>query len=155
MKNKEMGRKDFQVSAIKRSYRIRGNVPRTQINRMEKIVVDVIRRRTEKNLGVKKVIKKTLVKSLITIMLAYSAIKIKANLPALYSTLNPETSSDSPSAKSKGVRFVSAKIEVNQISRRNGNKRAGQTICVCFIVVISNVRAIIGIGSSTKIILTS
>lgn len=44
----------------------------------------------------------------ITKMLAYSAIKIKANLPALYSVLNPETSSLSPSAKSKGARLVSA-----------------------------------------------
>jgi len=47
-------------------------------------------------------------------MLAYSAKKIKANPPLPYSTLNPETSSDSPSAKSKGVRLVSAKQEINQ-----------------------------------------
>jgi len=47
-------------------------------------------------------------------MLAYSAKKIKANPPPPYSTLNPETSSDSPSGKSKGVRFVSAKQEINQ-----------------------------------------
>lgn len=49
---------------------------------------------------------------------AYSAIKIKANLVALYSTLNPETSSDSPSAKSNGVRCVSARMEINQIMVR-------------------------------------
>jgi len=60
-------------------------------------------------------IKITLVNKLITRMLAYSAMKIKANSPALYSTLNPETSSDSPSAKSNGVRFVSAKLVINQI----------------------------------------
>jgi len=42
--------------------------------------------------------------------------KIKANPPPPYSTLNPETSSDSTSAKSKGVRFVSAKQEINQIN---------------------------------------
>lgn len=48
----------------------------------------------------------------------YSAIKISANSPALYSTLNPETSSDSPSAKSKGVRFVSAKFVINHIINR-------------------------------------
>ena len=29
--------------------------------------------------------------------------------------LNPDTNSDSPSAKSKGVRLVSAKHEINQI----------------------------------------
>ena len=32
-------------------------------------------------------------------ILAYSAIKIRANRPALYSMLKPETSSDSPSVK--------------------------------------------------------
>ena len=49
------------------------------------------------------------------IILAYSAMKIKANPNLPYSILNPETSSDSPSAKSKGVRFVSATQEINQI----------------------------------------
>lgn len=34
----------------------------------------------------------------------YSAIKIKANNELLYSVLNPDTSSDSPSVKSNGVR---------------------------------------------------
>ena len=50
-------------------------------------------------------------------ILEYSAIKIIANLPPLYSVLNPETSSDSPSAKSKGDRFVSHKkitIKINK-----------------------------------------
>ena len=48
-------------------------------------------------------------------ILAYSAIKIKANPSLPYSMLNPDTSSDSPSAKSKGVRLVSARQEINQI----------------------------------------
>lgn len=52
-------------------------------------------------------------------ILAYSAIKIRANPPLLYSVLNPDTNSDSPSAKSKGVRLVSAKQEANQ-TRDNG-----------------------------------
>jgi hypothetical protein len=47
-------------------------------------------------------------------MLPYSAIKITAKAAALYSVLNPETSSLSPSAKSKGVRLVSASLEINQ-----------------------------------------
>jgi predicted protein tyrosine phosphatase len=51
-------------------------------------------------------------------MLAYSAIKIRAKPPLLYSTLNPETSSDSPSAKSKGVRLVSANLDVNHMKPR-------------------------------------
>jgi hypothetical protein len=37
---------------------------------------------------------------LIAIMLVYSAIKIIAKGPALYSMLNPDTSSDSPSTRS-------------------------------------------------------
>ncbi|CAH1986321.1 unnamed protein product, partial [Acanthoscelides obtectus] len=41
--------------------------------------------------------------------------KIIAKPPLLYSTLNPDTNSDSPSAKSKGVRLVSAKLETNHI----------------------------------------
>lgn len=53
---------------------------------------------------------------LINKILAYSAKKIKANPPAPYSTLNPETNSDSPSAKSKGVRLVSAKLEIIHIN---------------------------------------
>jgi len=53
--------------------------------------------------------------TLIKIILAYSAIKIKANPTLPYSILNPDTNSDSPSAKSNGVRFVSATHEINQI----------------------------------------
>jgi hypothetical protein len=56
----------------------------------------------------------TLVNRLITKILAYSAMKIRANSPLLYSTLKPDTSSDSPSAKSNGVRLVSAKLVINQ-----------------------------------------
>ncbi|KFM81514.1 hypothetical protein X975_21993, partial [Stegodyphus mimosarum] len=51
-------------------------------------------------------------------ILVYSAKKIKANHPPINSTLNPETSSDSPSAKSKGVRFTSAKHLVIHIKNR-------------------------------------
>jgi len=44
-----------------------------------------------------------------------------ANITLPYSTLNPETSSDSPSAKSKGVRFVSATEEI-KIMTTTGKK---------------------------------
>merc|ERR1719429_974579 len=54
-------------------------------------------------------------------ILAYSAIKIKANPNLPYSILNPDTNSDSPSAKSKGVRLVSAKHEINQIPTIGSN----------------------------------
>lgn len=46
-------------------------------------------------------------------IIKYSAIKIIANLLLLYSVLNPDTSSLSPSAKSKGVRLSSATDENN------------------------------------------
>lgn len=59
--------------------------------------------------------RKKLITSLSRRILAYSAIKIKANPTLPYSILNPETSSDSPSAKSKGVRLVSAKEEIKNI----------------------------------------
>lgn len=73
-------------------------------------------------------------KALINKILAYSAKKIKANPPAPYSTLNPDTNSDSPSAKSKGVRFVSANLEINHIIAIGKNK----TINHNFIWKISN-----------------
>lgn len=59
-------------------------------------------------------------RSLITKMLQYSAMKIRANLPPPYSTLNPETNSDSPSAKSNGARLVSARSVTNQVINRGG-----------------------------------
>jgi len=58
---------------------------------------------------------KTILKNII---LPYSAIKISANPNPPYSTLNPDTSSDSPSEKSKGVRLVSAREDTNHIPIR-------------------------------------
>ena len=52
--------------------------------------------------------------SLINRIFMYSAIKIRANGELLYSMLKPNTSSDSPSAKSNSVRCVSSNIEINQ-----------------------------------------
>lgn len=48
----------------------------------------------------------------------YSARKKRANGPAAYSTLKPETSSDSPSARSNGARLVSAKVDRYHIAAR-------------------------------------
>ena len=42
------------------------------------------------------------------IIIEHSTIKIKVNVKPPCSILSPETSSDSPSEKSKGVRLVSA-----------------------------------------------
>lgn len=51
-------------------------------------------------------------------MLAYSARKNKAKGPPAYSTLKPETSSDSPSVRSNGARLVSASVEIYHMAAR-------------------------------------
>lgn len=57
-------------------------------------------------------------------MLAYSARKNSAKGPPAYSTLKPETSSDSPSARSNGDRLVSARVDTNHIPAKG---QAGKT----------------------------
>ena len=64
-------------------------------------------------------------------------MKIKANPNLPYSILKPETSSDSPSAKSKGVRLVSAKHEINQIPT------IGNSIITLFQILLLNMIIII------------
>jgi len=58
--------------------------------------------------------KKKLVKNLKKIIFPYSPKNNNANPILLYSVLNPETNSLSPSAKSNGDRFVSATIVIIQ-----------------------------------------
>jgi hypothetical protein len=94
-----------------------------------------------------------LVNRLITKMFAYSAIKISANNPLLYSTLKPDTSSDSPSAKSNGVRFVSARFVINQTVIKGINiSEIQDKLCI---LVKSIVTAMIKALSKIKDILTS
>jgi len=69
-------------------------------------------------------------------MLAYSARKNSAKGPPAYSTLKPETSSDSPSVRSKGARFVSASVEMYHIAARGHAGKASHvaswvTLKVC------------------------
>jgi len=101
------------------SYRNRGRVPRTQTNKNEKNT-NLIKNNSLKE----KPIKINLVINLIKIIFIYSAKKIKANPPEEYSTLKPETNSDSPSAKSNGVRLVSARQETNHIIIKGKRKKA-------------------------------
>jgi hypothetical protein len=61
------------------------------------------------------------VKQLIKIIDPYSAKKNKAKPILEYSTLKPETNSDSASGKSKGARFVSANIEIKNIKNNEKN----------------------------------
>lgn len=108
---KVIGRKHFHVRYISLSYRIRGNVPRTQTKIEANSIVRATINRFLNTVVVPK--KNVEVKRLIIRMFAYSAIKIRANVALLYSVLNPDTSSDSPSARSNGVRFVSARFVIN------------------------------------------
>lgn len=71
-------------------------------------------------LGFKKIIA---VSVFISMMLAYSARKNRAKGPAEYSTLNPETSSDSPSVRSNGARFVSARVDTYHIIARGHEEK--------------------------------
>lgn len=110
------GRNVFHVSIISWSYRRRGNVARTHTKMIATVRVIVGVSSIISGVGLCGIKKIEVVSSLINKILVYSAIKISANLPALYSMLNPETSSDSPSAKSNGVRLVSARVVANHIN---------------------------------------
>ncbi len=90
-----LGRKDSHIRYIRLSYRIRGSVVRTHKNRVVSAKVFIARMDP-----VILVLNRADVNIDIAIILVYSAMKIKANGPALYSMLKPETSSDSPSTRS-------------------------------------------------------
>lgn len=67
---------------------------------------------------------------------AYSARKNNAKGPPAYSTLNPDTSSDSPSVRSNGARLVSARVEMYHIAERGQAGKINQvaswvTLNVC------------------------
>lgn len=99
-----MGKNVFHLNFIKISYRNRGYDPRIHSRMM------VINDRISHVTNLFKELKNNRIDIILKIIiLKYSAKKMKANHPPIYSTLNPETNSDSPSAKSKGLRLVSAK----------------------------------------------
>lgn len=107
---------------------MRGIVARTQMNAAARVVVFTIIIKSDIIVTLK-FRKMIAVNSLMTRMLVYSAMKMRANIPLLYSTLNPETSSDSPSAKSNGVRFVSAKLVMNHMTDSGISIRLIQVSC--------------------------
>lgn len=75
-------------------------------------------------------------RKLIRIMWEYSAKKNKANCIEEYSTLYPDTSSDSPSVKSKGALLVSANADIRNIAAA-GSKGIIKGKLVCWALVIS------------------
>ena len=83
--------------------------------------------------------KRVVVKIFIMIMFAYSAMKNRANGPAAYSMLKPDTSSDSPSVRSNGARFVSASVEMNHIIARGHAGKISHT-CSCVMINVERVK---------------
>ena len=102
-----------QATVIRRSYRNRGQEERINTTKQQIKTVD---KKINATLDIK-FIRKILVSIDRNIIFPYSDKKIIAKPPLLYSVLNPDTSSDSPSAKSKGARLVSATNK--QIQHKN------------------------------------
>lgn len=90
------------------------------------------------------------VRVFIIIMFAYSARKNSANGPAAYSTLNPDTSSDSPSVRSNGARLVSAMVEMYHIIIR-GHEQVISQVDSCVIKNICMVKPPVRAISDNKI----
>lgn len=115
------GRKFFQMRCISWSYRNRGYEARTHRKTRDKRAAFVIRFIAVSS-GIAGICEaprnKAAERVFISKMLAYSARKNSANGPPAYSTLKPETSSDSPSVRSKGARFVSARVEMYHIAAK-------------------------------------
>lgn len=78
-------------------------------------------------------------KVFISKILAYSARKNRANGPPAYSTLNPDTNSDSPSVRSKGARLVSARVETYHIAAR-GHAGIISHVASCVVLNILRVK---------------
>lgn len=88
---------------------MRGKVQRHQINKVKNRAITG----KNSNLFNKKPKTKRVLNIHINNIDMYSPKNNKANLDALYSVLKPDTNSDSPSAKSKGVRWLSLKHIIN------------------------------------------
>merc|ERR1712024_161247 len=112
----ECGRYLFQAMFMSISYRYRGKVARKIIHTLE-IATEATAALSENSSIPVNTLTPSDENSKI---LAYSAKKIRTKPTEEYSMLNPETSSDSPSEKSKGVRLVSANNITNHITLKNG-----------------------------------
>ncbi len=75
--------------------------------------------------------KKSALRADLRIILLYSASEKRAKPLAEYSTLYPETSSDSASGRSNGCRFVSARDAIKKIILIGSSGPTSQTVFVC------------------------
>lgn len=126
---KVSGRKFFHKRCISWSYRKRGYDARTHRKRMVSPIVFTMKLMVYSS-GIRGLCvaprNRIVVRAFIIIILAYSARKNRAKGPPAYSTLKPDTSSDSPSVRSKGARLVSASVEINHIIARGHEGRMSQ-----------------------------
>ena len=91
------------------------------------------------------------------IILLYSAKKNMAKMIEEYSTLYPATNSASASGRSKGVRFVSAIIEMKKIKEIGARGKINQAVFCCKSTISTkfNEPAIATTGRITRLIATS
>jgi len=119
---KDNGKKIFQQSRISWSTRYLGNDALTQMkkNSINAVLNPNTKGSKKNNMGTVNHPPTNIitVNALISIIDPYSAKKNKAKPILAYSTLKPETSSDSASGKSKGARFVSANIDIKNIKNK-------------------------------------
>lgn len=109
----EAGRRKNQESPIKKSYRNRGRVLRIKTTKK-------LRKEVTKRLGNPKINRPKKERNKI---IPYSPRNKKTNPELPNSMLNPLINSLSPSAKSKGARFVSEIIRINQKTKNTQNPR--------------------------------
>lgn len=109
------------MRCISWSYRNRGYEARTHRNRTDSSAAFIIRFIvvSSGNIGLCSAPRNsTADRVFINKMFEYSARKNRANGPPAYSTLKPDTSSDSPSVRSNGARLVSASVDTYHIAAR-------------------------------------
>lgn len=125
------GKNIFQQSRINWSTRYRGKDALTHIkkNRTKLVLIPRTKgsRKKSGDIKIHPPINISIVIKLIRIIEPYSAKKNNAKPILAYSTLNPDTSSDSASGRSKGARLVSAKIEIRNIKNNGKSGKAKNT----------------------------
>lgn len=125
------GKYCFHSRCINWSYRNRGYEARIHRNRVVRTIVFIIRLVVNSSgLVVPGFMNIMTDRVFISRMFVYSARNRRAKGPAENSRLNPETSSDSPSVRSKGDRLVSARVEVNHIMASGQDANRSQE-CSC------------------------
>ena len=135
--DKLRGRYDFHKRLISWSYLSLGNDVLTQTNK--NTIKVPLRKKTKgedprKDQPPRKI---SANRKLINIIWAYSARKKRAKVIDEYSTLYPETNSDSPSVRSNGALLVSAKHEIKNINAAGKSGKMNHVVCSWALIMLS------------------